>query len=507
MKDVIQNPLQNETASWTPGKAKINSGSDSDIVARPTLPYPLSGIFNLVDSHKNYSKSCRDLAEFLKTECNGYPLEETILQVVSTRFSRVWMERFLFILLEVKTSDWQTAEYVLQFRHLKRLLLRIERHKPLNISETALARELIETLGLSNYTDIEPFCVHAENIFKKMQAGEIPVSGDLGLLLYLIRCESVSMAERKNWLESNLNSGDPSSVAKITPHLKLLEDRLQRAQEMAARLGGYGPVIDSPMGFEEAMGPFFFAYFKDSIAAVPELAPFRKILGLQQEKRVPTKDLISLSTLCRWIFEAREIKAGPLDWIQMALESYEQGHFKLTLESGHPAVEALLQEARVERDGDEVFGNFGEDPYSSWIARDELTRPYRSSNPNRTAPDLRSLLFENMHRENIILKLLDHPKVHLTPGLIEAVVEAIQLESVHTKIASQQELHTGPINGLVPIALLKSKVNISAEILRNLIHPQFISFTNMKSIYRTRDLLRPQVVEGLGAFLKQAYSV
>ncbi len=494
---------QKEPISWTHQK----SGSDSEILPRPSLPYPLSGLFALVDSHKDYPESCRLLAEFLKSECGEHSLEEMILQVIQARFPRVWMERFLFILLEVQSSDWQTATYVLQFRHLKRLLLRVERHKPLNQTENTLARDIIHTLALSRFTDLEPFCCQASDIFKLMQSGRIPVSGDLGLLIYLIRCEAISMGERKNWLEGDLGAGDPESVARLTPHLKILEERMEKAQEMATRLGSYGPILDAPMAFEEAMGPYFFAHFTDCLLKLPDLAQFRNIIELQRSKRVPTRDLIALTTLCRWLTEARGLSVGPLEWVRMALEAYDRGHFRLDVNGGLPAVEILLTEARVEREGTVILGNFGENPYSSWIARDGLSRPFRTSNPDRISPDLRSILLANIHRDNIILKLLDHPRVHLCPGLIEAVVEKSLSIRVHSKIASQRELHTGFVNGRVPIALLRSMAETPVALLRNLIDPRFVTFTDIKALYRSRAYLRPLVADELHTFLKLAYAI
>ena len=146
----------------------------------PAPPCLCSELFSLVENHKNYPDSCRQLAEFFKVQCGHYPLERLVLEALQARFPRVWMERFLFILLEVEASDWQTAAYVLQFRHLKRLLLRVERQKPLNAVETNLAHEIIQSLGLSSFTDLNPFCHHANEIFKLMQAGRIPVSNPPG---------------------------------------------------------------------------------------------------------------------------------------------------------------------------------------------------------------------------------------------------------------------------------------------------------------------------------------
>ncbi len=519
MEDVMQSALKSpmpiqlpktlvtgEPVSWTPPEANPNSRGISKIRIQSTLPFPLSDLFSLVENHQNYPDSCRQLAEFFKVQCGHYPLERLVLEALQARFPRVWMERFLFILLEVEASDWQTAAYVLQFRHLKRLLLRVERQKPLNAVETNLAHEIIQSLGLSSFTDLNPFCHHANEIFKLMQAGRIPVSGDLGLLVYLIHSEALAIGERKHWLELDLGIGDLDSLSRLTPLLKHLEQRMHKALEMAKRLGGYGPILDATMGIEEQLGPFFYAHFKQAISKLPELLEFKETLELQRAKRIPTADLIALTTLTRWVLEARGHTGGPLEWIRMALESYDQGHFRLDIEGRYSAVEVLLGEAKTERDGNYVLGNFGENPYSPWIARDGLTRPYRSANPDRIPPDLRSTILANIHNDTILLKLLEHSKVYMSPGLIEMIVEGNRSPFVHQQIAARRELHTGVINGRVPIALLRSPVDIPAALLRNLIHPQHVSFTDMKSLYRAREELRREVVAELHRFLTLAYA-
>jgi hypothetical protein len=499
-----------EPASWTNAGAKAAaaaSATDADPFLKPSLPYPLSGLFPLVESHREYPDSCRALAEFLKKLSGRHALDDALLQALHARFPRVWMERFLFILLEVQPSDSQTAAYVLQFRHLKRLLLRVERQAPLNAVESALAREIIAALSLSRFLDFDPFCRMASETFKVLQSGSLPVSGDLGLLIYLIRCECAAMGERKNWLEANLDSGDPDAVARLSPHLKLLEERVLKAREMAERIGGYGPLQEAPIGLEEAMGPFFFGHLLECLAKAPALSGLNDVLRLQRAKRVPTRDLIALSSLARWLLEARGLAAGPLDWIRVALDAYDRGHFRLDVAGGLPAVEVLLSEAKVEREGTLVLGNFGENPYSSWITRDGLTRPYRSSNPDRIAPDLRTTVLANIHRDNVILKLLDNPRVAETPGLIEAIVEGSRSPLVHSKVATRRELHFGAVNGRVPVALLRSPVSIPASLVRALVHPSIVPFSEMKSLYRGRSALRQEVAEELHNFLKQAYAI
>ncbi len=492
--------LPAEPDSWS-----VSRG-EADPSPKASLSYPLSALFSLIDSQRDYAAACQDLAVFLKRLPEGHPPEKVLDQAVRARFPRVWMERFLFTLLSARNSDWQTAGYVLQFRHLKRLLLRVEKRAPLNAGESALARELISALALSQYPDFDPFCRGAAETFQSLRAGKLAVSGDLGLLIYLVRSECAAMTERKRWLEEGLPTGDPEGVAQLSPYLDVLESRIAGAQALAQRLGSFGALQEAPIGLEDAMGPFRFARLLDGLAALGSDA-LKGILESQRAKRAPTRDLIALSSLCRWVAEARGPGSGPLEWVRMALEAYDHGHFRVQAEGGLPAVETLLREAKVVREGSWVVGHFGDYPYPSWMSRDGLTRPFRSSNPDRLAPDLRQLVQANVHREAVILKMLDDGRVRGADGLIEAIVKGSPSPVVHAKIAGQAELHTGPACARVPLALLKSPVAIPPALMQPLIHPALVPFSEMKSLYRNRANLRPEVSEGLRVFLKRAYAL
>lgn len=492
---------RNVKSSW------VIPASDQDPFLKSTLPFPLCAIVSLVDAHAEYPASSRQLADLLKKTSGTHPLEDVMLQVMQARLPRVWMERFLLILLEVQPSDWQTAHYVLQFRHVRRLLLRVDRRMRLNAAESNLAREIINALNLRAFADLEGFCARAVETFRGVQAHQPAASADLGLLIYLLRCETASMGERKAWLEGELAPDDPAAIARLSPHLKLLEDRIQRTQELAQRLGRYEPPRDAPMGIEDGMGPFFFNLFRESLGKRPELEPLRAVLELQRARLVPTHDLIALSTLTRWVHEARGLSCGPLDWFRAALLAYEGGHFRVDAAAALPAVAPLVSEARVETDGDAVLGNFGENPYSCWIARDGLTRPFRSQNPDRIAPDIRHTVLCNIHRDSILLKLLDNPAVYGTAGLVESIVELNKSPAVHARIATRSELHSGSVNGRVPVALLKSQVTLPTALLRTLVHPSYVAFSELKSLYRSRSTLRPEVSEEIGRYLRQVHAL
>lgn len=500
-------PSPTESAPSPTGSSWVIPAADRDPFLKSALPFPLCALVSLVETHAEYPDSVRRLAELLKKISGTHSLDEALLQVMQARLPRVWMERFLFILLEVQPSDWQTAHYALQFRHVRRLLLRVDRKQRLNAAESTLAREIIHALNLQAFADLDGFCVRAVATFKEIQAHRPAASADLGLLIYLLRCETASMGERKAWLEGELAPEDPGAIARLTPHLKLLEDRIQRTRELAQRLGRYEPPRDAPMGLEDGLGPYFFNHLRECLGRRPELAPLLAVLDLQRSRLVPTQDLVALATFCRWAQESRGTAGAPLDWIRAALEAYDGGHFRVDVRGAMPGVAPLIAEGRMETDGDVALGNFGENPYACWIARDGLTRPFRSQNPDRLAPDIRHTVLCNIHRDGILLRLLDTPAAQGAPGLIETVVENSKSPAVHARIATRPELHSGPVNRRVPIALLKSQVSIPIALVRTLVHPSYVPFPELKSLFRSRSTLRAEVADEIGRYLRQIHAL
>src|SRR5690242_8257877 len=73
--------------------------AEKDPCLKSTLPCPLCAIVALVDGHKDYAASSRQLAELLKKVAGTHPLDEVMLQVLNAKMPRIWMERFLLILL------------------------------------------------------------------------------------------------------------------------------------------------------------------------------------------------------------------------------------------------------------------------------------------------------------------------------------------------------------------------------------------------------------------------
>jgi hypothetical protein len=394
-----------------------------------------------------------------------------------------------------------------QFRHLRRLLLRVDRRKPLNAAEGQLARQLIQTLNLGAFQDLDAHCAQAVEAYRLVQAHRPSPPAGLGLLIWLLRCEAAAMVERKRWLEGELLPAHPEAIARLTPHLKLLEDRIQRALDLSHRLGRSEGPRDAPMGLEDALGPFFYSHLRDCLGKLPELAPLKTVVELQRARLVPTRDLTALATLFRWIQEARGLPGGPLDWIRQALEAWEDGHFRADVSGALPAIEPLLAEARVTVEGTLAAGNFGENPYTTWVARDGLTRPFRSQNPDRLPPDVRHTALANIHRDSILLRLLESPEVHNTSGLVESIVELSRSPAVHARIATRAELHSGAVNGRVPVALLRSPVSIPSALLRTLVHPSRVPLAELKALWRSRSTLRADVIEEIGRYLRQVHAI
>jgi hypothetical protein len=63
------------------------------------------------------------------------------------------------------------------------------------------------------------------------------------------------------------------------------------------------------------------------------------------------------------------------------------------------------------------------------------------------------------------------------------------------------------VNGRVPIALLKSPVTLPTALLRTLVHPSHVPFSELKILYRSRTGLRPDVVDEIGRYLRHVHAL
>jgi hypothetical protein len=102
-------------------------------------------------------------------------------------------------------------------------------------------------------------------------------------------------------------------------------------------------------------------------------------------------------------------------------------------------------------------------------------------------------VLSSLHSTAVTLAHLRDPKVYAVPGLVEEVVHRTRSAQVAETIATQRQLHRGFANRGVPLALLRSPLNVSVKILRKFVHVQYVSKLELRRLASDRTGIRREV--------------
>ena len=100
---------------------------------------------------------------------------------------------------------------------------------------------------------------------------------------------------------------------------------------------------------------------------------------------------------------------------------------------------------------------------------------------------LRKLVLDNIMSTAVLLEFLRDPKVTSIPGLVAEVVNRTRNPQVIEVVVANRALHTGFANKTVPLACLRSPVNVPVKTLRKFIHVKFVSKVDLKRLANDRN--------------------
>ena len=115
---------------------------------------------------------------------------------------------------------------------------------------------------------------------------------------------------------------------------------------------------------------------------------------------------------------------------------------------------------------------------------------------------LRRLVLENIMATSVLLEYLRDPKVYGIPGLVAEVVNRTRNPQVLEVIITSRVLHTGFANKAVPLACLKSPVNVSIKSLRRFVHVKYVSRMDLKRLANDRTGIRREVGQEIVKYLE-----
>jgi hypothetical protein len=411
------------------------------------------------------------------------------------------VERFAFCLLDAGASDRQTGLRALEGKRLNRLLRRAGVGAALGEKEAAIVEEIAAWMQAWR-VDPEGFAARGRDIFERLLRGEPVEQTESQALCLLLRREAESLRERVNWLSENADPYNMKTMARILPRLRIYDEGVHEALRLADKIESGGPVGETRLSLEAHLKEAGFAKWLKHLKEADALRHWVLALEMQREKRVPTMDLIALSTLGRYVLEARGEKNDPVAWILLALRSFQDGGF--SLEAGQTA--SVLRPGLISM-GIKVFstrieGDFRQRTYTALIGKDLLTRSY-SQLADDGAVDMKALLTQNMGRDSVLESLLNNPKVYQTPGLVEYVAGTCRSSALLSRIAKLRHLHTGHANRGVPLALLLNPTNFPVSLLRTFINTRYVGMVDLRRLARTRSGIRPDVRKEVEAYVEK----
>lgn len=115
---------------------------------------------------------------------------------------------------------------------------------------------------------------------------------------------------------------------------------------------------------------------------------------------------------------------------------------------------------------------------------------------------VKDLVAANINNTSVLLGLLKNQKVVNTPGVVAMVALRSRNMRVLDTICSTRTLHCGFANKDVPLAILRSPMNIPVKVLRKFINVRFVSKIDLKRLATDRSVVRREVANEVEVYLK-----
>ena len=115
---------------------------------------------------------------------------------------------------------------------------------------------------------------------------------------------------------------------------------------------------------------------------------------------------------------------------------------------------------------------------------------------------VKDLVAANINNTSVLLGLLKNRKVVNTPGVVSMVAQRTRNMRVLDTICTTRNLHSGFANKDVPLAILRSPMNIPIKTLRKFINVRFVSKMDLKRLANDRSVVRREVGTEVEAYLK-----
>ncbi|MDB5104202.1 MAG: hypothetical protein JWP91_1891 [Fibrobacteres bacterium] len=452
---------------------------------------------------QDFDMGAQRLSDFFKGKEEKHSPDELMELFLQGNPPQKILERLLFFLLDIGVPDRQTGSRALQMHRIKRLWKRIARGSALTDTEHELADKTEWLFGeeAGGAEKVEAGIQAARDSFKRVLDGETLPEAERTTLVNLIRSEAEGLRDRVNWLSENTDPYNLKTMARILPRLRIYDEAVHEGLDLARRQEDGEPVGLKILSFEAHMKESVFEKWLKKVAKKESLARLAGLIEIQRVKKIPTMDLIALTTLSRWTWEAVNEKSEPLDWIEKAMASYQDGIFTVDAGSSARILMPALTGSGAKLAGTKITGNFGLKSFPAWVGRDLLSKSFLKG-VDEGSLDIKAVITQNITRDSILEALLTNPKVFQKPGLVAFIAATSRSIGLLSKIAKTRALHSGFANRDVPLALLQSPCNIPVSLLKPFINVRNVPLFDLKHLARAKAGIRRQVKDEAELYLK-----
>jgi hypothetical protein len=447
---------------------------------------------------EDFETGAKYLSSFFRRTEEHWDAGDVLVGLFASNANPKIIEYALFCFLHVGRSDIDTAANVMTMRRLTILLLRaLKAPHSLEERERAIIAKMRTETGLRDMAHFYQMCGGARTMINSLFARQSIHPQYCQLIALLIECEADALTQRLNYVSDRIDPYDMKAMSKILPLVTIYEERARSYKLLAAAIKNGEEIGKSILSFEYFMKGDDFMKWLKRLDKREELNKFQDVLANQRKKKIPTRALVGISSIARCVLGDIN-DSTPLDWIALALDNSDRPKFVINCDDKAQAIERLLSGSAVQLTGTSVYGNYNEETFANLTGPDMLTTPLQ-----RPEPDAYDLIYRAINNDAVLLRLLNNPKIHSRPGLVEYVVRTVRSLPVLTKIVSTRELYTGAANAGVPAALLRSPCAIPMTLLRGFIGPKYVSTADLREIARGGHTIRREVLSEVENYMKR----
>ncbi|MDD5674720.1 MAG: hypothetical protein PHC61_11190 [Chitinivibrionales bacterium] len=483
----------------------IPAANSDDYFISTGLPIPWNRLEHALHPGEGFTDGAQKVGEFFVGLETKLPADDLLNTLIYSGPPAEWFERLLYCMLDIGYPDLLVAKQVLRLRCLRRLFMRIEAGLAIAPEEAEIAQMLRKSTGVAVARDLLSCAYGARQLIGVLARQNAIDDAQRSLLVNLISAEVRALGFRINKLSDSVDVYNLKEMARVLPVIRRFDENKTSAGVLAETIRR-GRKLDTPqMTFVAALKGDTLEKWLVSLSRHARLVPLCEVLRLQSVKMVPTRSLVALASLCRWIQEAAGGESSPLRWISQALSIYDQNRFSVDVGNALPALRDSIEQSGAWIDGTVVSGSFSDKLYSQWIGADGLCRPLHKPEEKQTLePEMEiwQIVKLNISNDPFIARLLDNSVFYMTPGVVEYIALHSRSSMVLSKIASLNYLYAGAGNQNVPAALLKSPVTIPMSLLRQFLKPSFFSPAHLRMLLSAAvSEMRHEVIDEIQAYL------